>query len=579
MKNFNMDYMQENGTAKKTLSRKEYDEQLALKFAAAAQERHEEASRRAKEDFAQKSDEEKQKTMDEFADVANKPITKQIVDGYMNHVDITFFAVASTGLNTEDKNTTIKNRESGQLEGRIIPKDNPTLFKADTYTFDEKKEAYVPSDSIAIFIEANEVAVQRAIQAAKDGGYDVFANSDFVLEEYLAGNDVVPADEAKKQIATYFGKQAGMVMSYGVFHEKMLQGNNFPTPEGTIDLNRAMVEQSKYGTASLVACTNKVLGTDKENKLALSSTTEKLVADIVCLNELMSSYLKPEKFYVKEENLSKFSDKDRQALGDADEKVRIVAEERRRVRSREEMEEARKRLRSGLRDAKRSVNNEERPSRQRASAADREAQPTEVPVPAVEAPVAEELNAKEAIQEAKEAAAQSLIDAVPDINEPVAIAETVQEVPEEAKKEIPEAEAAVQEQSPAVADAADVTIPDAVQEEKEIPAEEPVKKESATEASGLEALVKVISEQNKLLAKQNEIALAQAGYEKDKVAEIQKQTLLMEQQTAHMEQLTILMDNLTKVYSMKDIENLRTDRQDTLPLEDMMMDDDENGRP
>ena len=67
MKNFNASYMQENGTAKKTLSRKEYDEQLALRFAAAEEKRHEEASAKAKAEFAAKSEEEQQKTMNEFA--------------------------------------------------------------------------------------------------------------------------------------------------------------------------------------------------------------------------------------------------------------------------------------------------------------------------------------------------------------------------------------------------------------------------------------------------------------------------------------------------------------------------------
>ena len=641
MKNFNASYMQENGTAKKTLSRKEYDEQLALRFAAAEEKRHEEASAKAKAEFAAKSEEEQQKTMNEFADVENKPITKRLAEGYARHEDITFFAVATTGLNTEDKTKAVK-KADGQLDRMLIPKDEPTLFKAETYTYNEAKGAYTVSDSISIFIEATDTVVQRAIQAAQDGGYDVFANADFVLEDYLAGNDVLPKDEARAQIANYLNKQSGMIVCYGAFHESILKSNAFPTAEGSLDLNRAMVEQAKFGRASLVSCFNQILKKEKDDKLELASTTEKLIADAVCLNYLMSDFGKTVPFLANEESLSKFSDKDRQVLGDADESVRIVAEERRRARTRAEMAEARRRLR----DREHEANQPDAPfSRRemigrRREMADRmpetPAQAPEAnvsPVPAAKQPlsVAEQFKeyaegkgrapyslkefvqgvtlgsgmnvqctvpGKEEINPDKRTVVIGMSPALKESENLILLAVTEENPfekmfmtarrmrPEsiiivddgfapvlaeiEKEEQVPHKEQAPKEQEqqvpkeqePAPEATLTETVKDIVDEQAaavQVQAEVPASPAPAPAPSSFDALVKAINAQNELLAKQNEISAHQAEIEENKIAEMQKQTILMERQAETMEKLTILMDNLTKVYSEKDVENLRVE--------------------
>lgn len=655
MKNFNASYMQENGTAKKTLSRKEYDEQLALRFAAAEEKRHEEASAKAKAEFAAKSEEEQQKTMNEFADVENKPITKRLAEGYARHEDITFFAVATTGLNTEDKTKAVK-KADGQLDRILIPKDEPTLFKAETYTYNEAKGAYTVSDSISIFIEATDTVVQRAIQAAQDGGYDVFANADFVLEDYLAGNDVLPKDDARAQIANYLNKQSGMIVCYGAFHESILKSNAFPTAEGSLDLNRAMVEQAKFGRASLVSCFNQILKKEKDDKLELASTTEKLIADAVCLNYLMSDFGKTVPFLANEESLSKFSDKDRQVLGDADESVRIVAEERRRARSRAEMAEARRRLRDREHEASQPdtpLSRREMIGRRREMADRMPESPAEAqvsPVPAAKQPlsVAEQFkeyaegkgrapySLKEFVQGVTLGSGMNVQCTVPGKEEinpdkrtviissnPSSEKETSNCIllavteenpfekmfmtarrmrPEsiiivddgfapvlaeiEKEEQVPHKEQAPKEQEQRVSKEQEQQVPKG--QEQQVPKEqEPAPEATLTEAvkdivdeqaaaiqvqaevpaspapapapSSFDALVKAINAQNELLAKQNEISAHQAKIEENKIAEMQKQTILMERQAETMEKLTILMDNLTKVYSEKDVENLRVE--------------------
>ena len=572
MKNFDVTHMQENGIQKKTLSRKEYDEQLQLRFAAMEDEKHEQLSARAKEEFEQKTEEEKQEFMNEINDVQNKPLTYDLMKSIEEHKDITFFCIASTGLNTEDKEKAIKGKNG--YEKKFIRKDEPTLFMAETYAYQDG--LYVPKDSLSLFIEASKEVVDRAIQSAEAGGYDVFANADFNLPEYLAGKDVIVKEKAKEVIGSYFDKVSdGVVLCYGEFHENMLRGNDFPIPEDTIDLNRVMGEQGTFGTASLNKCVNQILHTDKDTMLELKSTSEKLVADALCLNKIMSIELKkPAKFQVKEENIDKFSDKDRETLlsADADFGLEIKTKVRqRRPRTPDQVAQMKERIRSrggeapvrASRGSEAPLNHEgEAPTRvsrtARAEEAVKEApERPELPVPEVhekmlsksgftrrhpkeERPAATPAANK---QESKKASVQSpeeWLDFFDSSKDDVAVMATLN------------------------AGGVDDFFGDqdsGSRDEKKV--EAPVmtaQNMQAMQASGFAMLANAILEQNKLLQERNELSMKQHELETSKYAEMQKQTELMERQSKQMEQLTVLMDNLTKVYSKSDVERMQVEK-------------------
>ena len=596
MKNFKAGYMQENGSAKKTLSRKEYDEQLQLKFAQMQEEKHEEASEKAKKEFAEKTDEEKQEFMNSLVDVDKKPLTYEMMKAIEDHKDITFYAVASTGLNTEDKTKVVKGAD-GKAEKITIAKDEPTYFKAETYTYE--KGAYVPKDSAAFFIEASKEVVDRALDNADK--YDVFANSDFIKEDYLAGKNVTGKEEAKTKIHEYFEKQNGVTISYGAFHENMLRGNDFPIPEESMDLNRIMAEQGKYGTASLNACTNQILGANGDNKLTLSSTSEKLVADVVCLMKLASEHEKEIKFMIREESIDKFSDHDRETLFAADEKVRPdIMPRPRRERTPEERERLQRRLRGGReerevaprgfvrREPRREEPRREEPvgfvrrtpvTEEKPRGFVRREQAPSVQTPPVQTPPVQ--MSSEQIQPAEpvKTPVAEIPKKAPDIDKT-----PIQDVHDELDDFFSDQDmhVAIQAEKQAEQQAEKQVVLQKREEERleEKRAEEQEKEQSEEQskeqevsekiaqtvtAAGIEVLVKALVEQNKLLQERNELSMKSNEIEQIKVAELQKQTELMEQQAQQMAKLTLLMDNLTKLYSRPDAERLQVEEKQRMP--------------
>ena len=592
MKNFKAGYMQENGSAKKTLSRKEYDEQLQLKFAQMQEEKHEEASEKAKKEFAEKTDEEKQEFMNSLVDVEKKPLTYEMMKAIEDHKDITFYAVASTGLNTEDKTKVVKGAD-GKAEKITIAKDEPTYFKAETYTYNDERGAYIPKDAAAFFIEASKEVVDRALDNADK--YDVFANSDFVKEDYLAGKNVTGKEEAKAKIHEYFEKQNGVTISYGAFHENMLRGNDFPIPEESMDLNRVMAEQGKYGTASLNACTNQILGANGDNKLTLSSTSEKLVADVVCLMKLASEHEKEIKFMIREESIDKFSDHDRETLFAADEKVRPdIMPRPRRERTPEERERLQRRLRGGREErevaprgfVRREPRREEPVGFVRRTPVEQETKPRGFVYREPE---------RQALQTSQEPSVQASSVQVPPVqksSEQIQPTEKAVETPksvetsniQDVRDELDDffsdqdMHAAIQAQQAEKQEAQQEAVlqkreekrleEQRAEEQKNEQHEEQSKEQEVSEkiaqtvtAAGLEVLVKALVEQNKLLQERNELSMKSNEIEQVKVAELQKQTELMEQQAQQMAKLTLLMDNLTKLYSKSDAERLQVEEK------------------
>ena len=594
MKNFKAGYMQENGSAKKTLSRKEYDEQLQLKFAQMQEEKHEEASERAKKEFAEKTDEEKQEFMNSLVDVEKKPLTYEMMKAIEDHKDITFYAVASTGLNTEDKTKVVKGAD-GKAEKITIAKDEPTYFKAETYTYDDERKAYVPKDAAAFFIEASKEVVDRALDNADK--YDVFANSDFIKEDYLAGKNVTGKEEAKAKIHEYFEKQNGVTISYGAFHENMLRGNDFPIPEESMDLNRVMAEQGKYGTASLNACTNQILGANGDNKLTLSSTSEKLVADVVCLMKLASEHEKEIKFMIREESIDKFSDHDRETLFAADEKVRPdIMPRPRRERTPEERERLQRRLRGGReerevaprgfvrREPRREEPRHEEPVGfvRRTPVEKTEEKPrgfvyreperqtpqtSSVQEPSVQTSSvqmsSEQIQPKavETPKSVETSNIQDVRDELDDFFSDQDMHAAIQAEKQQAEKQ--EAVLQKREEKHLEERREEEQRAEKQREEEQHKEEQEVSEKIAqtVTTAGIEVLVKALVEQNKLLQERNELSMKSNEIEQIKVAELQKQTELMEQQAQQMAKLTLLMDNLTKLYSRSDAERLQVEEK------------------
>lgn len=619
MKNFKANYMEENGTAKKTLSRKEYDEQMKLKFAAMEDEKHEQLSEKAKEEFANKSDEEKQKTMNEIIgedNVEKKPLTYELMKAVEERRDLTFYVVSSTGLNTADKQKVIKGAD-GKAEKITIAKDEPTLFKAESYIFDKEKDAYVPKESAAWFIEASQDVVQRALDNADK--YDVFANADFDKDAYLSGKDVMSKEDAKAKIAEFFEKQEGLTIAYGAFHDNILRGNDFPIPKESLDLNRVMVEQGKYGTASLGGCVNQIIGAQNENKLALASSTEKLIADIVCVMKLASEKEKDVKFLIDEKNVDKFSDKDRETLFAADEKLRPEIMPRpRRERTPEQNERLQRRLRNGRTEVDREESGMPRgfvrrePRREEAEPARgfvRRQPKVEENVETKEAPAhrgfvrreppkTAEVKAEEketvkkdvvlpsepvnkerpVVKQVVSADTASLQDIQDDLNDFFSDQDeknkdTKEESAKQQADQSNEQQKAVLEKQQIEAQKAEVqraaqqkAEEQKVLEEKRAEEERRAAKEqqkdpiaAVMEGASMAALVKAVMEQNKLLQERNELSMKSNEIEEQKIAEMQKQSELMEQQALYMKKLTALMDNLTKLYSIKDVEQLRVE--------------------
>jgi hypothetical protein len=621
MKNFNVDHMQENGTAKKTLSRKEYDEQLKMRFAAMEDEKHEKLSAQAKEEFEQKTEAEKQEFMNTINDVENKPLTYDLIKALEEHKDLTFYCLATTGLNTADKKKTIKNGNG--YEERFIQKDEPTYFMAETYHYDERQKAYVPSDSIAVFIEASKEVVDRAIEQANAGGYDVFANADFNLDDYLAGKNVKTKDEAKAAIGEYFDKaSSGIVLCYGEFHDNMLRGNDFPIPEDSLDLNRVMGEQGTFGTASLGKCVNQILKTDKTNALDLFSTTEKLAADVICLNKIASLEMdEPVKIQVREELIDKFSDKDRELILGADESVRLTVKPRIRQRRPMGPDNMRERLHrrdmghniperdisdadsprgtdnprgadlrgadSGRADAPRGFVRRqprteitaEQTSERQQNAQEQNAQASERKRltkrrnPAMEMsegqPKGPEkqpegqifFGSGEEKPEAPEITDEDIMDFFEDQADAASVTEKTmpdeRTTPERATSE--RAEAGQPVSGPVTGGTSDDAGPQSRDEKRIETPSVSLQDAEALKTAGMGMLLQALMRQNELLQERNEISMKQNEIESAKIAEMQKQTELMERQAKQMEQLTVLMDNLTKVYSMSEVERLKMD--------------------
>ncbi len=642
MKNFKANYMEENGTAKKTLSRKEYDEQMKLKFAAMEDEKHEQLSEKAKEEFANKSDEEKQKTMNEIIgedNVEKKPLTYELMKAVEERRDLTFYVVSSTGLNTADKQKVIKGAD-GKAEKITIAKDEPTLFKAESYTFDKEKDAYVPKESAAWFIEASQDVVQRALDNADK--YDVFANADFDKDAYLSGKDVMSKEDAKAKIAEFFEKQEGLTIAYGAFHDNVLRGNDFPIPKESLDLNRVMVEQGKYGTASLGGCVNQIIGAQNENKLALASSTEKLIADIVCVMKLASEKEKDVKFLIDEKNVDKFSDKDRETLFAADEKLRPEIMPRpRRERTPEQNERLQRRLRNGRTEADREESGMPRgfvrrePRREEAEPArgfvrrqpkieenietkeapahrgfvrreppktaevkseEKETVKKDVVLPSEpvnkERPVAKQVvsadtaslrdiqddlndffsDQDEKNKDTKEEFVKQQADQSNEQQKTVLEKQQIEFVKQQAdqsnerqkavleKQQIEAQKAEVQRAAQQKAEEQEVLEEKRTEEERRVAEEQQKDPITAVmEGVSMAALVKAVMEQNKLLQERNELSMKSNEIEEQKIAEMQKQSELMEQQALYMKKLTTLMDNLTKLYSIKDVEQLRVE--------------------
>ncbi len=595
MKNFSVEHMEANGSSKKTEERKKTDEQLQMKFAAMEDERHEKLSAEAKAEFEKKTDAEKQEFMNSINDVENKPLTYDVVQALKEHKDITFYCIASTGLNTEDKTKTIKGANG--YEKRHIIKDEPTLFKADTYTFDADKGAYMPKDSVSVFIEASKEVVDRAIQSAEAGGYDVFANADFNLPEYLAGRDVKSKDDAKAIIAKCFENASGIVLCYGEFHENMLRGNDFPIPADSIDLNRVMGEQGTFGTASLNKCINQILKTTKDNALELKSTSEKLIADVICLNKIASLEMdEPVKFLVNEEVIDKFSDKDRGTILDNEENnIEVMPRMRRRAAMGADRESIRtRRVREGVDDARESSRHI--PSKERtADNNDKSSESTPNGfvrrVPKGDAKLSKP--AKTQLPEGYQPANPfSFFDTVEETDIPEISTEEIEAViSEKAEKAETEKTNKTPEKdfvddfddffSDQIAEQKKETKPKTKKEAKTVEtvktgsdaSSEPQSKDEivmpelnlsrenkeALQSAGLNFLIQAIMQQNELLKERNTLSMKQNEIESQKVAEMQRQSELIEQQTKQMEKLTMLMDNLTKVYSRADVENLRMD--------------------
>ena len=539
MKNFDLDYMQQNGEMKKTLSRKEYDEQMALKFKAMEQDRHEELSAKAKEEFAGKTEEEKQQTMNEITgeeNVQKKPLTYELVNAVKQHKDITLYAIASTGLEVKEKRQAMRTAEG--MKEKIIAKDEPTFFKAETYTYNGEK--YIPKDSIALFMKASEEVVRRALEQAKNGGYDVFENAEFDLPAYLNGENVHSKEEASEMIGKYLTEHPGVTLYYGVFHENMLRENGYPISEEAIDLNQIMREQGTYGTASLPNCVNKIVGiTNKEDKMELKSTSEKLIANVVCINQILSENMDhAPKFMVQEEALDKFSDPHKAALLEANEKVSIeVMSRRRRVNNMEQKREM-LRNREGMPE-RRTLGGSEVPFARRRRA--------EV-----------QAEAQNRTEEEKEISAADLRAMSPDILGQIDMA--MKEQKDMAQKEnIVNNNAAENDMQSFFESEPVKSKPVKAAGRKEDAPQKTADVLNAIPEHNISGLLQALETQNKLLAERNILSMKQNEIEQNKIAEMQKQTELMEQQAKNMEKMLALMDNLTKIYSERDVSRLKVE--------------------